>query len=109
MDNKSFENFMNQDFKGFSEWLNTLDPYEFTIIATLIGFAIAPFITTSQQNSLGNFFEQLGQTLETISAQGQTINTLQQNNQQANNFNSCNDDINNLKLEIERLKRKIDN
>lgn len=109
MNNKAFENFMNQDFKAFSNWLSTLDPYEFTFVATLIGFAISPFLNTMQQNSLGNFFEQLGQTLETISSQAQTVSSWQQQNQQSGNSNDCSNDINNLKMEIERLKRKIDN
>ncbi len=109
MDNKAFENFINQDFKGLSDWFSTLNPYEFTFVATIIGGVIAPLLNTSQQNSLGNFFEQIGQTLETISSQAQTVSAWQQANQQNNNSNNCVNDINNLKMEIEKLRRKIDN
>ncbi len=109
MNNNAFDNFINQDFKGLSEWINTLNPYEFTLVATIIGAAICPLLTTPQQNSLGNFFEQLGQTMETISAQAQTVNAYLQNKTNQNN-SSCNyeEEINILKSQIERLKQKID-
>lgn len=111
MDNKAFENFMNQDFKGLSEWFSTLNPYEFAFVATIIGGVIAPLLNTSQQNSLGNFFEQIGQTLETISAQAQVNNQWMQNNSSGQNSNQCNctEEIKDLKMKIESLRRKIDN
>lgn len=109
MDNEAFENFINQDFKGLSDWFSTLNPYEFTFVATIIGGVIAPLLNTSQQNSLGNFFEQIGQTLETISSQAQTNNQYRQNTQNNSNFNDKDDDINNLRMELERLRRRIDN
>ncbi len=106
MNNDAFKNFMNQDFKGLSDWFSTINPYEFTFVATIIGSVIAPLLNTPQQNSLGNFFEQLGQTLITIAGQSQVVNQRNQNNQQQNN--SCNnDEINNLKEQLEILKRKI--
>lgn len=73
MDSKCFEDFINQDFNTFSEWLFSLNAYEFTSIGTLIGFAIAPSLTINQQNSLGNFFELLGQVILTINAQKTTL------------------------------------
>lgn len=102
MNNKAFENFINQDFKGLSDWFSNLNPYEFTIVATIIGTAIAPILTTAQQNSLGNFFEQVGQTLETIGAQAQT-NAVWANNQNSSN----NKDIEELKIQLEKIKRNI--
>lgn len=110
MNNNAFKNFMNQDFKSLSDWVSTLNPYEFTFVATFIGAAIASILNTAQQNSIGNFFEQLGQTLETISAQAQTNNQWIQNQQQKNNPNkNYEKDIDDLKIQIERLKRKINN
>ncbi len=109
MNNEAFNKFINQDFKGLSDWFSTLNPYEFTFVATIIGGVIAPLLNTSQQNSLGNFFEQLGQTLETISAQAQTNNQWKQNKEFNDNFNDQGTNINDLRMELERLRRKIDN
>lgn len=107
MNNKAFNNFINQDFEGLANWFNTLNPYEFTFVATIIGGAIAPLLTIEQQLSLGNFFEQIGQTLETISAQG-SVNILSQNNQQRQN-DALARDICDLKIQLEKLKRKMNN
>lgn len=73
MDSEQFEKFANQDFDGFSNWLFSLNAYEFTLIATLLGFIISPTLTINQQNSLGNFFELLGQVILTINAQNTTL------------------------------------
>ena len=58
-----YKKFINQDFGSFSDWLFSLNPYEFTLIATAIGFAISPALTVNQQNSLGNFFEMIGEVM----------------------------------------------
>lgn len=76
MDSEQYEKFINQDFNLFADWLFSLNAYEFTIIATIIGFAISPTLTVNQQNSLGNFFELLGQVILTINAQNTTLNQL---------------------------------
>ncbi len=73
MNSNQFNKFINQDFDSFSNWLSSMDPYEFTLIATVIGFAISPALTVNQQNSLGNFFELLGQVILTINAQNTTV------------------------------------
>ena len=68
-ENEEFEKFVSQDFNDIAKWLNSLNAYEFTLIATGIGKGL----TINQQNSVGNFFEQIGQTLLTIGAQNQTV------------------------------------
>lgn len=72
-ENEKFEKFVSQDFNDIAKWLNSLNAYEFTLIATGIGVIIAKGLTINQQNSVGNFFEQVGQTLLTIGAQNQTV------------------------------------
>lgn len=72
-ENEEFEKFVSQDFNDIAKWLNSLNAYEFTLIATGIGIIIAKGLTINQQNSVGNFFEQIGQTLLTIGAQNQTV------------------------------------
>lgn len=83
MDENSFDNFMNQDFSHLADWIYSLNPYEFTSMATLIALLIAPTLSINQQNSLGNFFEQIGQTFLTIAAQNQTVK--HKNNQNTSN------------------------
>lgn len=103
MENECFDNFINQDFKSFSSWLFTLNPYEFTFFATLIGFVISPSLTINEQNSLGNFFELLGQVILTINAQGTTLR------QKKNSISHIKNRLekNSLEEEILLLKREV--
>ncbi|MDD4187786.1 MAG: hypothetical protein PHX04_03390 [Bacilli bacterium] len=68
-----YQKFINQDFDSFSNWLFSLNAYEFSLIATIIGFVISPALTINQQGSLGNFFELLGQVILTINSQNVTL------------------------------------
>ncbi len=104
MDNKAFNDFLNQDFKGLSNWIYSLNPYEFTLIACLVGFGIAPFLTANQQNSMGNFFEQIGQTLLTIGAQNMTVS---QQNTPSNN--QIIEELERIKREIIRIRNEFNN
>lgn len=54
---------------AFVNLLLSLNEYELTILGCAIGLLLAPTITVNQQNSLGNFFELIGQVLLTINAQ----------------------------------------
>ena len=106
-DNKSFNEFMNQDFGFLANWINTLNAYEFVSIATLIGMAIAPTLSINQQNSLGNFFEQLGQTILTISAQSQTVKhkMKQKSPVSKNNITDVESEIDKIKDELIQLRK----
>ncbi len=73
MNNKEFQEFINQDYNNFSSWLFSLNAYEFTLIGTAIGYLFGANLTINQQNSLGNFFSLIGQVLQTINAQSITI------------------------------------
>ena len=73
MHSEQYDKFVNQDFSSLGDWLFSLNAYEFTLISTIIGFAISPTLTVNQQNSLGNFFELLGQVILTINAQNTTL------------------------------------
>ena len=86
---------------AFINILLSLNEYELTILAFSISLLLAPTITINQQNSLGNFFELIGQTLLTINAQA--IN-LQPN---APSRTELNKKIDSLQKEIEILKRKF--
>ena len=120
MNNANFNNFTNQDFAGLSNWLNSLNPYEFAIVGVIAGLLIAPALTANQQNSVGNFLEEIGQVLLVIAAQEITVQQANQNNNNTNqgtnnannNLNSQNNsnytkEINDLKKEIAELKQII--
>jgi len=93
--------FGDMSCNAFVDLLLSLNEYELSILAFAIGILLAPTITTSQQNSLGNFFELIGQTLLTINAQ--KIN-LQPN---APSRLQLNEKIKRLEREIRNLKNQI--
>lgn len=86
MNNNYFNNFTNQDFSNLSNWLNTLNPYEFSLIGVIAAYLIAPTLNPNQQNSIGNFLEEVGQILLTISAQEINIQQAKQNNTTSNGY-----------------------
>jgi len=103
MDYKNYEEFVNQDFSSFSDWLFSLDAYEFSLIAAAIGFAISKNLTVNQQNSLGNFFELAGQVMLTINAQAATR---QQQNSEKSSIKPY-IEYSDLKEEILSIKREV--
>ena len=106
MDNNAFKNFINQDFLGLSNWINSLNPYEFSLIATIIGFLVAPPLSANEQNSLGNFFELIGQVLLSIAAQNMTVSQSSQNQSASQNQNLY-QEIEKIKNELNKLRRDI--
>lgn len=50
-----------------------INPNEFTLSAIVIGYILCENLNTNEQNALGNWFELLGQVLETSSAQRQLL------------------------------------
>lgn len=103
MNSEEFDKFSNYDFSSFSDWLFSLSPYEFTLIATLLGFLISPTLTVNQQNSLGNFFELLGQIILTVNAQSVTLS------QSKNKISTIKPyfESNNVEEEILKMKNEI--
>ncbi len=61
-------------FKDLARWLTSLPPIEYSVLGSIIGTLMAFGLTIPEQNSLGNWLEQIGQILLTISAQAQVIN-----------------------------------
>ena len=55
------------------EWYDCTDPEELVLIAAAVGIAMSKNLTINQINSLGNFFEMLGQNMLTIAAQRQLV------------------------------------
>ena len=61
--NDSIYEFGDISCNAFVDLLLSLNAYELSILGFAIGALLAPTITVNQQNSLGNFFELIGQTL----------------------------------------------
>lgn len=96
-----YNNFKNMNCNTFIDYLLTLSANELSLLAVGLGFLLSANIDANQQNSLGNFFELIGQLLLTISAQNIELQPNYPTRQQLLN------EINTMKIEIERLKRSI--
>lgn len=67
---------MEQNKNALNELINTfltLNAFEFSLLAVIIGFIASNKLNSLQQNSVGNFFELIGQVMLTMGAQNQTI------------------------------------
>ncbi len=106
-----YEQFVNVDYASLSDWVFSFSGPEFAIIGTIIGVVISSQLNVYQQNAIGNFFEQIGQTLLTTGAQ-------ESNQLQTNSFNMMNNSsgtqtinqkINQLDQEVRKLKEELYN
>ena len=84
----------------FISYLLELNDVELTLLATIIGYYLSIDIDYNKQNSLGNFFELIGQILLTIAAQSSSMNNVL-------STNTLQKEIEALKKEIEELRRMI--
>ncbi len=78
-------------------FLNNLNAFEFTTSAFIVGILLCENLNATEQNAIGNWFELLGQVLETNSAQLQVTN------------NNNTTDINSLKKAINIINDKLNN
>lgn len=91
----------NNPINILKKYFFSLNPYEFSILANVLGSIISLFLSSNEKNSLGNWFELLGQQILTIQAQAITTNN--------NNISSekLNDILNSLNFKIEYLEDLI--
>ncbi|MBQ8206121.1 MAG: hypothetical protein IJZ77_01500 [Bacilli bacterium] len=71
--------FINNDYDSLADYLFSFTGNEFSIISSIIAFVISQNLTIDQANSLGNFFELVGQFMITKAAQDQVIQSKQNN------------------------------
>lgn len=102
MNDNAYEDFIKQDFSSLASWIYSFNGYEAAILATIIGLLIASPLSINEQNTLGNFFEQLGQTMLTVAAQNQTV---KHKNKQISTMSD--DEITDLEKEIHRIKEEL--
>lgn len=96
--NNNYEEF-KEAVKSFSNWLDSIPPYEYSLTGVIIEYIIAPNLTNSAQNAFGNWLELVGQIILTISAQASAT-------PETGQYNQLLADVENLKAEIERLKNR---
>lgn len=56
-----------------NQLLLSLNPFEFTALSVLLGYIFTDGLNLNQIESLGNFFESIGQTMITIGTQMQSL------------------------------------
>ena len=95
--------FGDMSCNAFIDLLLSINEYELTILGCAIGLLLAPTMTINQQNSLGNFFELIGQVLLTVNAQAVNLQPSAPSRQQLN------EKIKKLEKELENLKRQTNN
>ena len=77
--NDSMNRFINNDYDSLADYLFSFTGNEFSIISSIIGFVISQNLTIDQANSLGNFFELIGQFMISKAAQDQVLQSKQNN------------------------------
>lgn len=65
-----------ESIKAYASFLSKLSGNELALIATFSGYIIAQGLSPEEQNSIGNFFEAVGQTLLCIGSQEQYLQSL---------------------------------
>lgn len=96
--NNNYEEF-KEAVKSFSNWLDSIPPYEYSLTGVIIAYIIAANLTNNAQNAFGNWLELVGQIILTISAQASAT-------PETGQYNRLLADVENLKAEIERLKNR---
>ena len=71
--NDSMNRFINNDYDSLADYLFSFTGNEFAIFSSIIGFIISQNLSIDQVNSLGNFFESVGQFMLAKAAQDQVI------------------------------------
>lgn len=67
--NSFYNKYTKDDLIGFSKFLSSLSPTEFTALGCVIGLIITSSLNNNEQNSVGNFLELVGQVILTAQAQ----------------------------------------
>lgn len=65
---------INNPLTNLSKLLLTLNSFEFASLAYLIGLILCDGLNYNEQQSLGNFYNLLGEVMQTIGSQGQNLN-----------------------------------
>ena len=61
----------------FSELILTMNPYEMSVLAFILGALLCEGLDGQQQEAIGNFYELVGQTILTLGAQYENLEQYQ--------------------------------
>jgi hypothetical protein len=71
--------FINNDYKSLADFLFSFSGNEFAIMSSVVAFLISQNLDIDEVNSLGNFFEAVGQFMLCKAAQDQVISNRNNN------------------------------
>lgn len=83
-----------------------IDPYCFTTSAFLIGLLLIQDLSSDEQDSVGNWLQLVGLTMQTYASQYATL-TSDDVEEKTNNENGC--DIETIKKAIKKIEIELDN
>lgn len=81
-----------------------IDAYSFTTTAFLIGILLVQDLSNEEQDSVGNWLQLVGLTMQTYASQ---YSTLHQNATNENN-NSSTDDLDTLRKAIYKIEKELE-
>lgn len=84
--------------------LLSLNPFEFTALSIILGYIFTDGLNVDQIESLGNFFESLGQTMITIGTQMQSLDDSSNNQNYDQAISILKNKINNIEDIIAKIK-----
>lgn len=91
----------------FVDYLFSINPYELSLLANILGIILTIPLNANQQNTIGNFFELIGQQILTIQAQNANLSPNQNSNIDINSlFQQINFKFEYLEDMIEYIKNK---
>jgi len=82
------------------DFIFSLPPRSFTLLAILLGFILIDDLNADEQNALGNFIIMVGQVIETNSAQQQILEDIVSNKK----LQTMQDKLDQLQRDIDMLK-----
>lgn len=89
---------------SLSQLLLSLNPFEFATLAYILGVLLSEGLNANEQSSLGNFYNLLGEVIQTIGAQAQNLNSTSQNIDMADAIKSLKGKIGNIEEIIQKFK-----
>ena len=82
--NDSMNQFINNDYKSIADFLFSFTGNEFAITSSIVAFIISQNLSIDEVNSIGNFFEAVGQFMLCKAAQDQVLANKNKNNNDNN-------------------------
>ncbi len=89
---------------SLNQLLLTLNPLEFATLAYVLGLILSDGLNPNELSSLGNFYNLLGETIQTIGAQAQNLDSTPNTSDVQNTVDSLKTKIGNIEEIIQKFK-----